>query len=129
MMEPLTREQFITQLNDAIANARMKQCADISGILFTDAALRERLEMDYGFDSDGNRVAVPGIPDGIECRDATIRLIECANAELKQQLAQARQAVWEEAAKDLAHGLPGIWKDALVKRCAFKAAQAKKESP
>jgi hypothetical protein len=36
-------------------------------------------------------------------------------------LRDAEARTWEEAAKDLAHGLPAIWKDALRKRCAFQA--------
>jgi molecular chaperone DnaK (HSP70) len=37
-------------------------------------------------------------------------------------LCEAEARTWEEAAKDMAHGLPAIWKDALRKRCAFQAA-------
>ena len=42
------------------------------------ARLHERLEDNYAFDGEGNRIAVePGsIPDGISCRDETIRLLD-----------------------------------------------------
>lgn len=37
-------------------------------------ALRERLEMVWAYDSDGNKIPAPeGMPDGISCRDETIR--------------------------------------------------------
>lgn len=56
--------------------------------------LRERLEMTYGYDGDGNKVPLlAGGPDGIECRDETIRLQEAAtkrgceiNAGLRQEI-------------------------------------------
>jgi 8-oxo-dGTP pyrophosphatase MutT (NUDIX family) len=54
----------------------------------------------------------------------TIVLLSAHDAALREQLATARREVWEEAAKDLSHGLPKVWKDALIARCVFKAEQA-----
>lgn len=46
--------------------------------------LRERLEIGFAYDLDGNRVACDIEPyDGIYCRDATIKLLEDRIAELK----------------------------------------------
>src|SRR3990167_8445492 len=57
--------------------------------------LEERLEIGFAYGPDGNRVAVQktGIPDGIFCRDETIRLQDEAIAELRQQLTRAREAL------------------------------------
>jgi hypothetical protein len=54
---------------------------------------RARLEIGFAYDIDGKRVELPhealgNSIDGIDCRDETIQLIEHANTELKQQLAQ-----------------------------------------
>lgn len=43
-MSMLSRDEFIAALNDAVAQARLRQCADLSGLLATDAALRAELE-------------------------------------------------------------------------------------
>jgi hypothetical protein len=51
--------------------------------------LRERLEMTIAYDVDGNPVKAPeGMPDGIACRNATIRLLEMHVAELKERVAE-----------------------------------------
>lgn len=53
------------------------------------AELEERLEMGFGFDSDGNRVVIPKDSlDGICCRDATIAGQDERIRELRQQLAE-----------------------------------------
>jgi len=45
--------------------------------------------------------------------------------ELERKIAlaitEAKRETWEEAANDLSHGLPLIWKKALIERCLFKA--------
>lgn len=50
--------------------------------------LRERLEIGYVFDSNGNRVEIdPDThPDGIECRDTTIRMLDKLIDQLRDQL-------------------------------------------
>lgn len=78
------------------------------------AELHERLEDNRYYDSDGNRVDVtPGsIPDGIHCRDETIRLLDA-------KIADARRQALEEAAAELAKwqpdedaaGGPANWSD------------------
>ena len=60
------------------------------------SAYRERLEIGFVYDLDGNRIERPGealgnVPDGIYCRDETIRLVEEHVTELRQQLATATQ--------------------------------------
>ena len=51
--------------------------------------LSERLEMVWGTDGDGNRVLLPaGTPDGIACRDETIRHLEERSLRLEERNAQ-----------------------------------------
>lgn len=51
------------------------------------ARLRSRLEIDFVTDGNGKRVPFPeGGPDGIACRDETIRLLEAALAECRAKL-------------------------------------------
>ena len=54
--------------------------------------LMARLELDYGFDQDGNTIPLTAelaksYPDGIDCRDATIRLMFDRIKALRAQLA------------------------------------------
>ena len=67
-------------------------------------ALQDRLEMRHAFDGSGKRISVePGsIPDGIECRDATISgqrgIIEelrAENARLREAAVSARKIIAE----------------------------------
>ena len=49
--------------------------------------LKERLEIGFGFDLDGNRVKIEGDhPDGIDCRNETIKLLESQIERLQQAL-------------------------------------------
>lgn len=51
------------------------------------AECRARLEIDFATDGNGKRVPVPsGAPDGIACRDETIRLLEAALAESERKI-------------------------------------------
>lgn len=65
------------------------------------AQLRERLEIGYAFDSDGNRVEIDpdSHPDGIECRDTTIEMQDQLIDRLQNQrifeiAAEYRDAGW-----------------------------------
>lgn len=54
-------------------------------------ALQERLEITHCHDGDGSRVEIPDserkdFPDGIYCRDETIRLLEESNEALRAKL-------------------------------------------
>ena len=68
------------------------------------ARLRSRLEIDFVTDGNGKRVPLPeGAPDGIACRDETIRLLEEKLAEserkcerLKAMLHSLHALVWGE---------------------------------
>ena len=117
MNDPLTREQVMIQLNDVIANARMKQCADISGLLSTDAALRQQLDDAKGYilpqelgklshtilidptsTKNGKPLAEWLIEHGV-FNEVEILLgyaMKTAIASLEQQLAQVRREVWKE---------------------------------
>jgi chromosome segregation ATPase len=58
--------------------------------------LEERLEIGFGYNQRGERVAVPkNGPDGIECRDVTIRCQDEHIADLQAQLQQARKRIAE----------------------------------
>lgn len=49
--------------------------------------LRQRLEIDRAYDGEGREVEAPeGAPDGIECRDETIRLLEAEVESLQKAL-------------------------------------------
>ena len=61
------------------------------------ARLKERLEEDYGFDAEGKRVEAPGIPDGIECRDATIQGLDGRVKELRADLATKELCIHAQA--------------------------------
>lgn len=59
------------------------------------ARLERRLEIDRFHDENGNKVSVPPeerqtFPDGIECRDATIRLLRDEIKILRNQWQRAR---------------------------------------
>ena len=55
------------------------------------ARLRSRLEIDFVTDGNGKRVPFPeGGPDGIACRDETIRLLEAALAYVRKTLDEVR---------------------------------------
>jgi hypothetical protein len=69
-------------------------------------ALEARLEMDSHYDQDGNEVVTPPelrdkLPDGIECRDATIGLLEDIIKEKQQRITQleADRDEWKRAAE------------------------------
>lgn len=55
------------------------------------AELRERLEMGYGYNLNGERVECKDFPDGISCRDETIKLLEARIAELQQSKSNSEQ--------------------------------------
>lgn len=74
-------------------------------------ALQERLEITHCHDGDGSRVEIPDserkdFPDGIYCRDETIRLLEESNEALRAKLREyeGRPAVegkpWEIQTRD-----------------------------
>lgn len=66
--------------------------------------LRERLEITHATDGNGNRIPFPaGAPDGIACRDETIRLLEAKCERLREELrliAQAKPDEWEPDMRD-----------------------------
>ena len=65
------------------------------------ARLRARLEIDFATDGNGKRVPFPtGGPDGIACRDETIRILESALAEAERKCERLRFHA-EAMAKDL----------------------------
>jgi hypothetical protein len=71
-------------------------CDHFIEILDYISVLRERLEIDFCYDLDGNKIVVEeGIPDGIFCRDATISLIESENEKLQQQNQILMEAIEE----------------------------------
>lgn len=62
------------------------------------ARLERRLEIDRFHDENGNEVSVPPeerqtFPDGIECRDATIRLLRDEIKILRNQWEKAKQKI------------------------------------
>ena len=67
--------------------------ADLAKMTQERDALKERLEMGFAYDPQGHRVELPGDtgPDGIECRDETIRLQDKRVDELETQLAAMTQ--------------------------------------
>lgn len=58
-------------------------------------ALQTRLEMNFAWDGDGNRIQVkPGsIPDGIECRDETIKLLDARAEAAEAECERLREAL------------------------------------
>lgn len=63
--------------------AALEELAKVEAAL---AECRARLEIDFATDGSGKRVPVPaGAPDGIACRDETIRLLEAALAESERR--------------------------------------------
>ena len=69
-------------------NAELRRQLAESAQRITD--LKERLEILWCTDGNGNRVPAPeGFPDGIECMNATIALQDEHIANLKKQLAEA----------------------------------------
>lgn len=75
------RDRWKQQYADAQATI-----ADLQGQV---DKLRTRLEIDVAFNMDGKAVpAPPNMPDGIECRDATIQLQDEDIAALQQRVAQ-----------------------------------------
>lgn len=68
------------------------------------ATLQERLEISHAYNLDGDKVPFPeGMPDGIECRDETIRNLEDINATLQAErdeaIARAREPIgdtWDQ---------------------------------
>lgn len=75
---PLVRGEWVSDGNDISHLVGGNMDEEIARLTRERDALRARLEMDFAYDGDGNRIAVePGsIPDGIECRDATIKLLD-----------------------------------------------------
>jgi len=69
----------------------------------TIARLKERLEMDFGYDAEGRRVDAPGMPDGIACRDETIKLIERAYKDLQARVTELEAALKGKVSTDAAH--------------------------
>lgn len=58
------------------------------------ARLKERLEIAYVYDREGHKQPAPeGIPDGIECRDATIKQLEERITAKDALLEQAREGL------------------------------------
>ena len=73
------------------------------------AQLRERLEIGFAFDGDGNRISVgDDMPDGIECRDETIRLQDEENARLRRKVRKLKAKRRE--AREAYSRLYGLWK-------------------
>lgn len=72
--------------------------ATIAGLKEQVNKYRERLEIGFAFDQDWNRIELPNDdgPDGIECRDETIRLMEAAIAKFKQQVTSLTQELFDE---------------------------------
>ena len=56
------------------------------------ARLRERLEVTHAYDLSGKRIEVPAgsIPDGIACRDETIKMQDAEIARLREDAARYR---------------------------------------
>lgn len=70
----------------------------------------------YWVDLHGNFLEMfPGL-------EASPRPVYLAS-DVDEAIAQAKREVWEEAANDLSHGLPAMWKKALIDRCLFKKSQ------
>ena len=65
---------------------------------------QERLEIKHCFDADGNKVEIPederdDVPDGISCRDETIRQQDISIADQKETEAELREAL--EGCRDI----------------------------
>ena len=67
------------------------------------ARLRERLEVTHAYDLSGKRIEVPAgsIPDGIACRDETIKMQDAEIARLREA-ALAAQSATPQSPADLA---------------------------
>lgn len=72
-----------------MAGGYLKQAVELDRLRAENEALHTRLEDNFCFDAEGNRKVVkPGsIPDGIECRNATIRIQDEILARLREKLA------------------------------------------
>lgn len=68
--------------------------------------LKERLEEGYGFDQDGTRVEDPCIPDGIACRDETIRGLDERVTELQAENERLKRELQAYRVED---GFGGVW--------------------
>jgi len=74
---------------------------EVEGLKARVKELEERLEIDCAFDLKGNRVDAPkNLPDGIECRDETIRLQDQHVADLQAQLAEAQRDIEQRKSTD-----------------------------
>lgn len=73
--------------------------------------LHERLEDSHVFDKDGKRVEVEpsSIPDGIDCRDETIKLLDDQIARLKAALATADAAGFARGVEAASAAVDGLW--------------------
>lgn len=95
------------QAGIAVRDALMKEAANAI------AALHERLEDSYYFDWEGNRVeCAPGsIPDGISCRDETIKLQDQAIDKFRSARSETAPSAWSPISKSgllrgIRHGKP-----------------------
>ena len=86
--------------------------------------LHTRLEDNFGFNGKGNRIVIkPGIiPDGIECRDETIKQLDKKCARLEQEKAEL-VAACREALKPIDYDCGNVEQMSL--RDKLRAALAK----
>ena len=99
-----------------IVEAANEACDIIRDCQAENAALRERLEIDYAYNAkSGERIPAPeGMPDGLACRDATIKMLDeeigALQDELKNQCTETEHFA-RLACDDLGKNPPVFWKD------------------
>lgn len=73
------------------------------------------------------RGTIANLRQGYAFTQSVLDTLELTAQFLEQEIAAAlreeRRRVWKEAAEDLSHGLPEVWKKALIARCRFKAEE------
>jgi len=69
--------------------------------------LKERLEITHVYDNEGNKQPAPeGMPDGIECRDSTIDLLDEERNAMREEISTIK-ALLEQAGNLLLAGRTG----------------------
>lgn len=139
METKITRKDVVEDLRKAITCLRLQLPQDIVNDISKIAEkvinwYDERLEISYAYDKELKRIEIPDedrnkYPDGIECRDETIKLIEDSNNNLV-----LRKEILEKALQFYAdphiYGIGGGSSDKIIQdagKVAKKALKLQKE--